>query len=218
MTTLLAWLRSLLAQLFSQPAEPAQEEVGAAAQEEVGAVVARGNVVVPLPPGTAPAPLAAAIPPPASGPRQINAAGLALVKESEGLRLAAYQDGGGVWTIGYGHTGAYPSRVAPLGGWPAGAVAAGQSITTEEANLLLLLDLGVAEAAVSSAAPGLTDNQFAALVDFTFNLGAGALRQLLAHGLDQVPTQLLRWDHVGTTVEPGLLVRRQREVALWQAT
>ena len=36
--------------------------------------------------------------------RMINAAGLALVRAYEGLRLEAYQDGAGIWTIGYGHT------------------------------------------------------------------------------------------------------------------
>lgn len=35
----------------------------------------------------------------------INAAGLALIKQYEGLRLTAYQDSVGIWTIGYGHTG-----------------------------------------------------------------------------------------------------------------
>ena len=35
---------------------------------------------------------------------KINAAGLDLIKRWEGLRLTAYQDSVGIWTIGYGHT------------------------------------------------------------------------------------------------------------------
>ena len=36
--------------------------------------------------------------------RKIGQAGLALIKQFEGCRLAAYQCSAGVWTIGYGHT------------------------------------------------------------------------------------------------------------------
>ena len=35
----------------------------------------------------------------------ISANGIKLIQQFEGLRLKAYQDAVGVWTIGYGHTG-----------------------------------------------------------------------------------------------------------------
>src|SRR5579875_391443 len=58
--------------------------------------------------------------------------GLALTEQFEGLRLKAYQDANGVWTIGYGHTG--PD------------VHAGLSITQEQAEALLLQDVASAVA------------------------------------------------------------------------
>jgi lysozyme len=212
MTAFLAWLRSLLAQLFSQPAKPSGTVYG-----PPGPVPVAGPGTVTIPHYDPAAPYA--IPPPSAGPRQINAAGLALVMKSEGLRLTAYRDGGGVWTIGCGHTGLYPEQL----GLPWREVGVGQTLDEVAASALLNLDLATAENAVAQLMPGpLTDNQFAALVDFTFNEGVGALHQLLAHGVDAIPTQLLRWEmgRVGgvEAVEPGLLVRRQREVALWQAT
>lgn len=161
-----------------------------------------------VPPAEAP-PLPAAPPPLLSqdGPRRTNQAGIDLIKSFEGLRLTAYQDSVGVWTIGYGHTrGAVP----------------GMEITAAEAEMYLRADLAAAEQAVSAQlveegwnAQDLTDHEFAALVSFTFNLGGGALRQLLAHGLDEVPRQLLRWDHAAGVELAGLERRRAAEAALW---
>lgn len=94
----------------------------------------------------------------------INDAGLKLIESFEGLRLTAYQDSVGVWTIGYGHTQ---------------GVAQGQTITQQQAEAFLQQDLAVAEAAVNGRGLALTDNQFAALVSFTFNLSAGNLAKLL---------------------------------------
>jgi len=134
-------------------------------------------------------------------PRSINYAGLALIKESEGYRDHAYQDTGGVWTIGYGHTR---------------GVKQGDTCNPSQAEYWLEHDLEAAEAAVSKYAKApLTDNQFAALVSFTFNLGPGALQTLLSHGIENVPTQILRWDHDNGTVVPGLTTRRHKEAALW---
>jgi lysozyme len=39
--------------------------------------------------------------------RQINSPGLSLIASSEGLKLQAYQDVAGIWTIGYGHIWAW---------------------------------------------------------------------------------------------------------------
>ena len=133
--------------------------------------------------------------------RIINYAGLALIKEAEGYRDHAYLDGGGVPTIGYGHVK---------------GVKMGDTCNPSQAEYWLEADLMDAEAAVSKyAETPLTDNQFAALVSFTFNLGPGALQTLLSHGIENVPTQILRWDHDNGKVIPGLTTRRHKEAALW---
>jgi lysozyme len=129
-----------------------------------------------------------------------NQAGLQLIESFEGLRLTSYQDSVGVWTIGYGHT---------LG------VKAGQTITQQQAQAFLQQDLGVAEGAVNRLGLTLTDNQFAALVSFTFNLGAGNLNKLMKNGLAAVPDRILLFDHAGGRALPGLTRRRQAERALY---
>ena len=54
-----------------------------------------------------------------------------------------------------------------------------------------------------------------ALIDFTHNLGTGALSQLLSHGINQVPVQLLRWDHAGGKVLESLDKRRGAEIKMF---
>lgn len=129
-----------------------------------------------------------------------NQAGLELIESFEGLRLNSYQDSVGVWTIGYGHT----QGVKP-----------GQTITQQQAQAFLQQDLGVAEAGVNKLGLTLTDNQFAALVSFTFNLGAGNLNKLMSQGLAAAPDRILLFDHAGGKVLPGLTRRRQAERALF---
>jgi lysozyme len=133
-------------------------------------------------------------------PQTINAAGLQLIESFEGLRLQSYQDSVGVWTIGYGHTR---------------GVAQGQVITQPQAEAFLQQDLGVAEGAVNGLGLTLTDNQFAALVSFAFNLGGGNLAKLLKNGLAAVPDRILLFDHAGGKQLPGLTRRRTAERALY---
>ena len=142
---------------------------------------------------------------PASG--RINEAGLALIKDFEGLRLNAYQDAVGVWTIGYGHTStAYP----------------GQSITTAQATALLRQDVANFEDAVTRAVQvPITENQFAALVSFAYNVGSGALnsstllRKLNAGDTFGAADEFLRWNRAGGQVLAGLTRRREAERALF---
>ena len=129
-----------------------------------------------------------------------NQAGLQLIESFEGLRLTSYQDSVGVWTIGYGHT---------LGVKP------GQTITQQQAQAFLQQDLSIAEGAVNQKNLPLNGNQFAALVSFTFNLGAGNLNKLLKNGLAAVPDRILLFDHAGGKALPGLTRRRQAERALY---
>lgn len=134
--------------------------------------------------------------------------GLALTEQFEGLRLSAYQDQGGVWTIGYGHTGA---DVQP-----------GLTITLAQAQALLASDVAASATFVNQAVTvALVQDEFDALVDFVFNLGCGAfagstlLRDLNAGNFAAAAGQFDLWDHVNGQVVAGLLRRRQAEEALF---
>lgn len=143
--------------------------------------------------------------------RRVNTEALALIKRWEGLRLDAYQDVGGIWTIGYGST----NGVAP-----------GMKITKAEADRRLKADLADAETAVEGLVKQeLTENQFGALVSFVFNVGVGAfrsstlLRKLNAGDFAAVPVELVRWNkaRVNGRMVPveGLSNRRAAEAGLW---
>lgn len=130
-----------------------------------------------------------------------------IIGEFEGLRLEAYRDMVGVWTIGYGHTGK--------------DVFAGQKITRAEAEHLLSQDLKRFEEAVEKLCPDVTQHQFDALVSFAYNLGEGALRgsTLRKHHNDgkhaEAAGQFGRWNHAGGKVVAGLTRRRAREAAVY---
>jgi lysozyme len=135
-------------------------------------------------------------------------AGLALTKSFEGLRLTAYQDCAGVWTIGYGHTGP--------------GVHEGQTITEFEAEALLRTDLAAAVACVNRAVTeAITQPQFDALVDFCFNAGRGSflgstlLRLINAGDPSAAVAQFGLWVHAGGAVVAGLVRRRKAEADLF---
>ena len=136
--------------------------------------------------------------------------GLALTEQWEGCRLAAYQDQVGVWTIGYGHTGA---DVTP-----------GLTITQQQAEALLANDVLAAARCVNAVVKlQLTQCEFDALVDFVFNLGPGAfarstlLAALNAGDITRAAAQFASWDRAGGVVVAGLLRRRQAELGLFQS-
>ena len=135
--------------------------------------------------------------------------GLALTEQFEGLRLTAYQDSVGKWTIGYGHTG---SDVHP-----------GLTITQMDAEALLLNDVGTAARAVNQLVTvPLNQNEFDALVDFIFNLGktnfadSTLLQDLNAGNFAGAVGEFQKWDHAGGQVLAGLLKRRVAEASLFQ--
>jgi lysozyme len=142
--------------------------------------------------------------------RRTNERGVELIKQFEGLRLTPYLCPSKIWTIGYGHTR---------------TVFAGQSITPEQADVLLDEDLRMFERAVTRLVTvPLNDNQFSALVCFVFNVGPGNLEtskllRLLNRGwYEQVPVQLLRWNRANGEELGGLARRRAAEGHLWKAT
>lgn len=146
----------------------------------------------------------------------ISKHGIAFIKTFEELRLEAYDDGGGVWTIGYGHTGPYVKKA--------------DRITAAQAEVFLRSDLTEAETAVNALVKvPLTQDQYDALVSFTFNVGADMDADSQAEGLgDSTLLKLLNaGDYVGACAEfarwhrdggkrlKGLLRRRVREMMIW---
>ena len=134
--------------------------------------------------------------------------GIELIRHFEGCRLDAYLCPAGVWTIGYGHTA---------------DVKEGDSIDQEAAEAFLIEDLEKFEQAVMRLVEvPLTQQQFDALVSWTFNLGAGnlaestLLRKLNNYQYAEVPEQMMRWVRAGGQVLDGLVRRRAAEAALFQ--
>jgi lysozyme len=133
--------------------------------------------------------------------------GVALIQDSEGLRLTAYKDAVGIPTIGWGHTG---------------DVKMGTTITRAEAERILREDLHDFERAVTRLVKvPLTQNQFDALVCFSFNVGAKALenstllRLLNAGNKVGAASQFANWNKAGGKVLPGLVTRRAAEAKLF---
>lgn len=138
---------------------------------------------------------------------RLSGRGLQFIALEEGLRLEAYLDGGGVPTIGYGHTrGVYM----------------GQKCTATEAMNWLREDASEAEIAVTRlvGAP-INQNQFDALVSLVFNIGREAFRKstLLAlvnqENYNAAADQFRRWRFDNGVSIPGLLNRRRREQDLF---
>jgi lysozyme len=136
-------------------------------------------------------------------------AGLAITKQYEGLRLKAYQDSGGVWTIGYGHTGP--------------EVVEGLVITEDQAKQLLLKDVDWAVDFVNLVVSrAINQNEFDALVDFTFNCGvdrfkkSSLLADVNANQMTNADAQFQLYVHdAHGNVEPGLVRRRHDEAILF---
>lgn len=146
---------------------------------------------------------------------KVSAAGRKAIAAHEGTRLKAYPDpatGGEPWTIGVGHTSAAgPPKVYK-----------GLTISMAECDEILSRDLATFERAVSEAVTApLNQNQFDALVSFTFNVGAGNLRKstllkkLNARDYRGAAEQFALWNKAAGKVMPGLVRRRAEERALF---
>lgn len=138
---------------------------------------------------------------------KISQKGIDLIKSFEGCRLAAYKCPAGVWTIGYGHTS---------------GVRAGQKITQKQAEDFLKSDLQVYEKGVEKAVRvKLNQNQFDALVSFSFNCGLGALKnstllkKLNAGDYKGASAEFPRWNKANGRILAGLKRRRKAEKTLF---
>ncbi|OXL40022.1 muraminidase [Enterobacter mori] len=136
--------------------------------------------------------------------------GIALIKQYEGLRLTTYKDAVGIPTIGYGHV----ENPVPPGGT--------RTISAEAAEQLLREDLQRFEHDVNNMLTvEVTQNQFDALVSFTFNLGPAnlqsstLLRKVNSGDFDGAADEFLKWNHAGGQVLAGLTARRNAEKSLF---
>lgn len=133
--------------------------------------------------------------------------GLALIKKFEGCRLTAYKavSSEKYWTIGWGHYGS--------------DVKQGQTITQEQADAFLKADCASAEKAVNSYSKyNWNQNQFDALVSFTFNCGSGNLKTLLNNGqrtIAEISAKITAYNKAGGKVLQGLVNRRIAEKELF---
>lgn len=139
---------------------------------------------------------------------KVGEKGLALIKESEGLRLKAYKCPAGVWTIGYGHTGK--------------DVVAGMEISESRAVALLKQDLRVAETYLNSLCINFSQNQFDSLASWIYNLGVGSFskstlrKKIVAKADDEAITdEIVKWVNAGGKPLIGLKRRRVKEANLF---
>jgi lysozyme len=134
--------------------------------------------------------------------------GLDLIKRFEGLELKAYRCPAGIVTIGYGHTGA--------------DVKMGDVIIEQKATELLAKDLEIFENYVTKFLKvPVNQNQFDALVSFTYNVGAGnlksstLLRKLNTGDYKGASEEFKKWNKGGGKVLAGLTKRRNSEKELF---
>jgi len=140
---------------------------------------------------------------------EISPQGIKLIQRWEGCKTRAYQCSANVWTIGWGHTK---------------GVKRGDTITVAEADKLLLKDLVEYDQAVNKLVTvPLSENQYDALVSFTYNVGISAfkgstlLRVLNQEKYSEAANQFMRWVKAGNKTIQGLVNRRQAEKELFES-
>jgi lysozyme len=138
----------------------------------------------------------------------ISQEGISLIKKFEGCELEAYKCAAGVWTIGYGHTK---------------DVKEGDSILKEDAESMLMHELQEYCNNVDIAVKvDLKQNEFDALVSWTYNLGltnlnSSTMLKVLNEGKhDEVPAQMKRWNKASGQVKQGLVRRREAEALMFE--
>jgi GH24 family phage-related lysozyme (muramidase) len=138
---------------------------------------------------------------------------LPLIRDSEGCRLSAYRDTGGIWTCGFGCTG---KDIGPKTKW-----------SRSYANAMLRIRASQALDDALRASPGLRNEsagKLTATADFIYNLGINNyLSSTLKKSIDagnwgDAQRQIVRWNKARVDGElvvlPGLTARRAKEAAL----
>ena len=138
---------------------------------------------------------------------------LGLIRQFEGFSAKPYKCPADVWTIGYGSTRYADGRAV---------TSSDPNITEQSAGALVLATLGAYESAVNdSVNVPLSQNEFDALVDFAYNVGAGNLRtstllkKLNSGDRAGAADEFLKWNKGGGKVLPGLVRRREAERKLF---
>ena len=138
---------------------------------------------------------------------EISDKGIKLIKEFEGLELISYLCPAKVWTIGYGHIK---------------GVQEGMEWTEEQAEEALKEEIvGYCKYVEEYVKVPLNQNQFDALVSWTYNLGPTSLKKstmlkvLNKGNYDEVPEQIKRWNKARGQVLNGLVRRRDTEAELF---
>ena len=132
-----------------------------------------------------------------------------LIRRFEGLRLKAYFCPAGVLTCGYGTTG--PD------------IKADTVWTKEQAEQRMQQDAAKFVSGTRALCPGLEGDRLAAIADFAYNLGltrlkGSTLRKRIKSGdWDGACVELRKWVRGGGRVLPGLVLRREAEIALIRA-
>lgn len=145
---------------------------------------------------------------------EINKAGKDLIKKFEGCKLKAYKCPANVWTIGFGNT-FYEDGTR---------VKEGDVITQERADELFDIIISdfvrMTDALVKS---DVTENNFSALVSFTFNVGTGnlkkstLLKKVNANPKDpSIKAEFMKWTRANNVVLKGLVRRREAEAKLYE--
>ena len=134
--------------------------------------------------------------------------GMKLLEQFEGLRLEAYLDSAGIYTIGFG-TIKYPDG---------SKVKKGDKITKDQAKEYKLHDLKEFESTVNTSVTApLSQNQYDALVSLSYNIGSGAfknstlLKKLNNGDYKGAAEQFLVWNKVNSKKVQGLVNRREAE-------
>lgn len=138
--------------------------------------------------------------------RTLSQNGLNLIKKWEGLRLKSYKCSAGRWTIGYGHTTGVTKDLTCI---------------QEQADAWLYADCQNAMNAVNrwDTVYKWSQNEFDALVSFTFNCGSVNLKNLLKNGTrsrSEIEKYLPQYRKAGGKVVQGLINRRNDELKLFK--
>lgn len=136
------------------------------------------------------------------------------IQQFEGLRLKAYKDSVGIWTVGFGNIFNLDT------GNP---IKEGDEISQETAERWLKIEVDNLQAKMRKVITvTLTDNQWTALTSLVYNIGFGAFKRstllrLLNAGAskEEVAKQFLRWNKAGGKEIKGLTNRRQAEYNLY---
>ena len=145
---------------------------------------------------------------------EVNKAGKDLIKKFEGCKLKAYRCPAGLWTISWGLT-FYPDGTK---------VKEGDVITQQQAedyfNAIVDDFAKKVDALIKS---NVTDNNFSAIVSFTFNVGVNnlkkstLLRKVNANPKDTtIPAEMRKWVRANGEVLKGLVRRREAEAKLYE--